>query len=195
MSSFPSTGSVSSPAIRGLSGSGLIAPWHPARLREVAGVEVGISCQLSVVSCRVSGVGCRVSGVRGKQVFPTDRHVRDWTCWCLPDPHATAALVHPRASREPGFELWFKPWHWPQHQPSPCRSAAISVRRRPSRSIDVSHASKNPSATGVRGSREQGTRELGTRDKGIRERTSDFFVGSAGVSIGYPRRACRDFGC
>ena len=61
----------------------------------------------------------------------------------LPDPPATAALAHPRASCEPGFELWFKPWLWPQHQPSPCRFAAISVRRPPSRSIDVSHAVKS----------------------------------------------------
>ena len=60
----------------------------------------------------------------------------------LPDPHATAAPAHPRAGRQPGFELRFEPWPWPQHQLPPCRFAAIAVRHRPSRSIDVSHASK-----------------------------------------------------
>jgi hypothetical protein len=81
----------------------------------------------------------------------------------LPDPHATAAPAHPRSGREPGFELRFKPWHWPQHQPPRCRSAAISVRRRPPRSIDVSHASKIRPLEGARAS---GTRELGARGFG-----------------------------
>ena len=57
----------------------------------------------------------------------------------LPDRHAAAAPDHPRAGREPRFELW----HWPQHQPLRCRSAEISVSLRPSCSIDVSHAVKS----------------------------------------------------
>ncbi|MEY3172396.1 MAG: hypothetical protein RLZZ436_309, partial [Planctomycetota bacterium] len=76
----------------------------------------------------------------------------------LSDPHATAAHAHPRASREPGFKLQFKPWHWPHGTmivafrsakgTSTLRRAKVDERRQPSRSIDVSHASKNPSAAG-----------------------------------------------
>ena len=56
-------------------------------------------------------------------------------------------------------------YRWlPQWDP-PCRSAEISVRRRPSRSIDVSHTLK------IRPLRGGGTRN---KERGSEERTSDF---------------------
>ena len=86
----------------------------------------------------------------------------------LPDPHATAAPADPRPSRQPAFEL--RPW--PQHRPARCRSAEIAVRRRPSRSIDVSHVLKNSSAGGGgRGTRNEGVRDegRGSQERGTRE--------------------------
>ncbi len=101
----------------------LFVPRYPANPREVAGLAVGISCQLSVVGCQLSVVSCRVSGVgcRGAGlIFQSGANqssrppgpVRDWTCWS------------PRsASCWPQFHRWLS--HDQKHCPSvlrPCCS-------------------------------------------------------------------------
>jgi hypothetical protein len=192
MSSGPSTGSGSSPAIRGLSGVWAHRPTASSQAPRSCGGGGGD--QLSVVSCPgQTSLPHRPARPRLDLLEPTIRQLlaiispltqprseawpertaallltfldasgrnleilrrltpatRHWATQSihlpdrLPDPHATAAPARPRSSRQPRFELRFKPWHWPQHQPSPCRFAAISVRRPPSRSIDVSHAVKS----------------------------------------------------
>jgi hypothetical protein len=181
MSSFPSTGSGNSPAIRGLSGFGLIAPWHPARLREVAGVAVGISCQLS-------GVGCRgQTSLPHRPARPRlDLLVPAWpACNCCPrsPPFRSPAQVRasvqalalaPTSTVPPPLRCNLSPSPaFPQHRCEPCLEKSVRCG----------------------GSQEQGTRESGTRDKEIRERTSDFFVGCGGLDRNVSAsRASRLFG-
>jgi hypothetical protein len=62
VSSCPSTGSGNSPANRGLSGSGLIAPGQQANLREIAGLAAGLRSESSDIAAESArGPGSVVS--------------------------------------------------------------------------------------------------------------------------------------